>query len=221
MESRPFTAAFMGLTMKAYSTECYVWKRKRHYCLVGRREMPRFSKRQLQWTDIIGRFEGSSYFHHLRNALGTINLLEEEGAKFWQRESKRFKTWQSYCTKLRSFLSNLHQRRDLCKQGLETAMREFIQEFEHSTGGLYEMLYGTVAEPGSDEGIKKITDWFSLVGVAYLASTYALVSAWNDDKQEPSSLSTIINLTTGEMKTEGTRTPMRVPKKYQKSTRRL
>ena len=181
----------------------------------------RFSERQLQWTDIIGRFEAQPYLLHLRNALGTINLLEEEGARFWRRESERFKTWQSYCTKLRSFLNNLSQRRDLCQQGLETAMREFIQEFEHSTGRLYQMLYGPVAESGSDDGVKEITDWFNLVGVVYLASTYALVSAWIDDKQEPSSLSTTINLTTGEMKTEGTRIQMRVPTKYRKSTKRL
>ncbi len=83
------------------------------------------------------------------------------------------------------------------------------------------MLYGAVAEAGSDEGVKEMTNWFNLVGIAYLASTYALVAAWINDKQEPSSLTTTINLKTGQIKTEGTRTQMQVPKKYRKSTKRL
>ncbi len=97
-------------------------------------------------------------------------------------------------------------------------MREFIQEFEHSTGRMYQMLYGAVADPENDEGVREIMDWFNLV---YLSSTYALVSAWINDKRENVSLRTIVNLTTGELSQEGTRTEMTVPRKYQRATKKF
>ena len=97
-------------------------------------------------------------------------------------------------------------------------MREFIQVFEHSTGRMYQMLYGRVAQADGDKGLPNVMDWFNLT---YLASTYTLVSAWIDDKQENISLTTIVDLTTGDVRQEGTRTKMRVPKKYQNSTKRL
>ena len=83
---------------------------------------------------------------------------------------------------------------------------------------MYQMLYESVADPDSDEGVREIMDWFNL---AYIASTYALASAWIDDKQENASLRTILNLTTGEVREEGTRIEMQVPRKYRKSTKRL
>ena len=180
--------------------------------------MPRFSERQLQWRNIVGRFEAYPYSHHLHNALGIVGRLKDEGARYWDEDSQQFKNWQRYCTDVWSFLNNLGQRRDLRQQGLETAMREFIQEFEHSIGRMYQMLYGSVPDPDSDDGVREIMDWFNL---AYIASTYALVSAWIDDKQENASLRTILNLTTGEVREEGTRIEMQVPRKYRKSTKRL
>ena len=80
------------------------------------------------------------------------------------------------------------------------------------------MLYGRVVEADGGESLRSVMDWFN---VTYLASTYALVSAWIDDKQENISLSIRVDLTTGNVRQEGTRTKMRVPKKYQSSTRRL
>ena len=97
-------------------------------------------------------------------------------------------------------------------------MREFIQMFEHSTRRMHQMLYGAVTDPDRDEGFRIIMDMFNLV---YLASTYALVSAWIDDKQDENSLRITINLTTGEEKWEGTFTEMRVPRRYRASTNRL
>ena len=180
--------------------------------------MPRFSERKLQWADVIGRFEARQYLDHLRNALGIIGLVKDEGAKLWEGDSNQRKNWERYCADLLSFLNTLGQRRDLRQQDLGTAMREFIQEFEHSTARMYQMLYGVVAAPDSDKEVREIVDWFYL---AYVASTYALVSAWTDDKQETASLRTIVDVATGEVREEGTRTEKRVPKRYRKSTKRL
>ena len=180
--------------------------------------MPRYNERQLQWMDIIGRFEAQSHSDHFRNARGLIDRLKDEGARFFDRDSEQLHSWQRYCSVLLTFLNNLSRRRDLEKQSLETAMREFIQEFEHSTLRMYQMLYGAVAEPDNNEDVRQTMDWFNL---AYHSSTYALVSAWLDDKHEDISLRTTIDLTSGEVRQEGTRTPMQVPRKYQRSTKRF
>ena len=95
-------------------------------------------------------------------------------------------------------------------------MREFTHEFEHSTQRMYQMLYGPVSNPESDERVGQIMNWFNLV---FLSSTYALLSAWIDDKQEHNSLTTRVNLTTGEVRQEGTRSEMRVPRKYRRATK--
>ncbi len=180
--------------------------------------MPRYNERQLQWMDIIGRFEAQSHSAHFHNARGSIERLKDEGARFWDEGSKQLRRWQRCCSVLLSFLNNLGQRRDLEKQGLETVMREFIQEFEHSTERMKQMLYGAVVDPDNDEDVRQIRDLFNL---AYRLSTYALASARINDKHEDVSLRTIVDLTSGEVRQEGTRTKMRVPRKYQKSTRRV
>ena len=180
--------------------------------------MPRFDKRQIQWADIIGRFETKPYSYHLHNALGLIGVLKDEGSRFWDKDSGQILTWQRYCTDLWTFLNKLGQRRDTDKQGLETTMREFIQEFEHSTGRMFQMLYGAVSDPDHHKDVKEITGWFDLI---FRSSTYALVSAWIDDKRETDSLTTVVDLKTGGIRQEGTRTEMKIPRKYQSRTRRL
>ena len=180
--------------------------------------MPRYKKRQLQWMDIIGRFEAQSHSAHFHNARGLIERLKDEGARFFDEGSEQLRRWQRCCSVLLSFLNNLGQRRDLGKEGLETVMREFIQEFEHSTERMEQMLYGAVVEPDNNEDVRQIRNWINL---AYRASTYALLSAWIEDKHDDISLVTTIDLTTGEVRQEGNRTPMRVPPKYKKSTKRF
>ena len=180
--------------------------------------MAKYRDRPLQWDDIIGRFESQPCSHHTRHALVLIERLRDEGARFWDEESQQLKRWRHYCGCLWRFLNNLGYRRDTAKQSLETAMREFIQEFEHSTGGMYEMLYGKAAEPNYAEDFREITNLFHVV---YRSSTYALVSHWIDDKQEHKLITMKVDLTTGESSLEVTGSEMRVQRKYQKSTRRL
>ena len=178
--------------------------------------MARCSERQLEWTDIISSFEAHPYSDHVRNALGIVGRLKDEGARFRNRDCQQFHRWERCCTVMETFLKCLDQRRET--QDMETAMREFFQEFEHSNEQMYQMLYGTVADPDDDLHVRQIVDLFN---VAYRASTYALVSAWIYDKQEDSSLTTFINLTTGETRQEGRRTKVCVPRRYQGRTKPL
>ena len=180
--------------------------------------MPRYEEHPLQWTDVIGRFEGRSHSDHLRDALGLVGRLKDEGARLFDKDSKQLRRWQGGCSGLLTFLNTLGRRRDVEKQGLETVMREFIQEFEHSTERMEQMLYGAVVDPDNNESVRQIRD---LINLSYRASTYALLSAWIDDKHDDISLVTTIDLTTGKVRQEGKRTPMQVPAKYKRSTKRF
>ena len=166
----------------------------------------------------MGRFEGRSHSDHLRDALGIVGRLKDEGARLFDKDSKQLRRWQGGCFELLAFLNTLGRRRDSEKQGLETAMREFIQAFEHSTERVQQMLYGAVTDPDKKENVRQKMD---LVNLAFRSSTYALVSAWIEDKHDDISLVTTIDLTTGEVRQEGKRTPMRVPKKYKNSTKKV
>ena len=97
-------------------------------------------------------------------------------------------------------------------------MREFVHTFEHSTKRMYQLLYGTVPAPDNDVRIREVLHWFNL---AFLSSTYTLLSAWSDDKQETNTLRTTVDLTTGAIRTEGTRPEMRVPRRLKRFTKNL
>ena len=180
--------------------------------------MSRFSSRQPQWSDVIGRFEAKSFSEHLHNALGLVGRLKDEGREFWGINSPQLRKWNRSCDEMWSFLNTLRKRRDVDAQPLETAMREFIHTFEHSTGRMYQLLYGTASAPATDARVRAILQWFNLV---FLSSTYALLSAWSADKQDTNTLTTTVNLNTGEVRTEGTRTEMRVPRRLKKFTQDL
>ena len=179
--------------------------------------MSRFKQRQLQWTDIIERFEAKSYSEHAIHARGMIERLRSEGDRFL-KEPDQLRRWCHYCTRLLDFLSDLDRRRDSKQQSLETVMREFIQEFEHSAGRMRQILYGALEDPDNNEAAKQIMSLFELI---YRVSTYAVVSAWIPDKHEETTFRITFNLKTGDVKDEGTHIPMCVPKKHQKGTKRL
>ena len=165
--------------------------------------MARYSKRQLRLSDTLGRFGDKPSSHHVYNALGLLYRLRDEGSNYWDRDSLQLANWQRYCNVLLAFINSLSERRDLNKQNLETVMREYIKEFEHSRARMNQMLYGVANNIESDEGVRQINELFHW---AYLASTYALVSSWIDDMQEEVSVTITINLTTGEEKEEWNRT---------------
>ena len=180
--------------------------------------MARFDERPLQWTDILGRFEAHSHQIHTHNTLGLIGALKELGRTFWPDGSDQLRRWEEGCAELWSFLNRLGLRRDLNKHDLATVMREFIQEFEHTTGRMYQMLYGEIPDNEDDQKVAEVFDWFNFV---FRSAIYALLSGWIEDKQDHFAITTTINLTTGETTQERTGTEMTVPKKYRRATKRL
>ena len=161
---------------------------------------------------------------HLRDALAVIGRLKDEGRRFWPDGSAQLSRWKEGCTELWTFLNNLGARRNVESQDLATAMREFIQEFEHHTGRMYQMLYGATARPDEDQSVTDIFEWFNLV---FRLSIYALLSGWLDDKHDESVARTTINMEIeGDMATvkvsqESERKEMTIPKKYRQAANRI
>ena len=180
--------------------------------------MTRFANRPLRWSDLIGRFEAKSSAEQVHNALGLVGRLKDEGRKFWDADSKELEKWRGYCDVMWGFLNSLGKRRDVDEQSLEATMREFVHEFEHSTGRMGQMLFGQVTDPDNDGHVREVMTWFSLV---FQTSIYALLSAWSEDKQETNTLTATVDLTTGEVRQHGTRSEMRVPRKLKKFTKDL
>ena len=180
--------------------------------------MRRFDERPLQWIDVLGRFEKHSHQRHFRDAWALIGSLQDEGRSHWTDGSEQLARWNRGLDDLLSFLNGLGKRRDLEKQDLSTALREFIQEFEHHTRRMYQMVYGEINDPENNERLTEIFDWFNLV---FRTSIYALVSGWIEDKQDHLAVTINVNLSTGETTEKRTGTEMTVPKKYRKATKHL
>ena len=81
---------------------------------------------------------------------------------------------------------------------------------------MYQMLYGTLEDPDNDSSIKQMLDWFDLV---YKLSTYALISAWIDDKMEEVSVSVTVSMTTRGRIEKWTRKDMQIPKNYRHASK--
>ena len=182
------------------------------------RARPRFKARQHQLMDFVGRFEAKPSSTHVYNALAAVRRLKDDGANFWDEGSDHLRRWREGCATLWTFLSTLGSRRDIEKQDLTVVLREFIQEFEHSTWRMYQLLYGVFGDPDNNPDLKQILDWFDLV---YKLSTYALISTWIDDKTEQALLHITVNLTSGDRTEQWTHNEMRVPKNYRHASKNL
>ena len=180
--------------------------------------MTRFDQRPLQLTDLLRRFEADSHQTHVHIALGLISRLNDHGREFWDEDSDQFLRWNKGCMELWRYLNRLGTRRDIDKQDLPTAMREFIQEFEHTTWRMYQMLHGADGGSNDDKNIAGVFDWINLV---FRASVYALLSAWIDDKQDKSRLYITVNMATKETKEEWTLDKMKVPAKYRRAAKEV
>ena len=180
--------------------------------------MSRYKERQLRLIDGLSRFEAEPSSMHVRNALGAIERLERDGAALWGEGSGQLSRWRKGCNVLWVFLNQLGERRYGQRQDLATALREFIQEFEHSTGRMFQMLHSTSDDPDNDPNIERTLRWFDLI---YRYSTYALISSWIDDKTQEESLKMTINLTTGATQQKWTRKEMQVPREYRRYTKTI
>lgn len=185
--------------------------------------MARYRKRQLQAGDLFTRFEKDPSSAHVRNALGAIERLRDEGRCCWKEGSAELRRWLGGCNYLWNFVNRLGERRYVNKQDLPTAFREFIQEFEHHTERTHQMLGSVGDAVGMKSKVERLRHWCDLV---YRYSTYALVSFWIDDKTEETTVSFAIriNRTTGEATVEGNhqvKKMMQVPRRYRASIKSI
>ena len=142
----------------------------------------RFSNRSLHFFDILHRFEAEPVSVHIRTAQGAIERLRDDGNHFWSEDENQLHKWREYCDTLWNMIvTDLGKRRYIQKEYLQTVLREFIAEFEHSTHGMYEMLYGTFENADSDARVRNFHSWVELV---YRVSTYAILSYWIDEKHD-------------------------------------
>ena len=150
--------------------------------------------------------------------MAIIERLRDEGRQFWPTGSDELARWHEGCTELWVFLNNLGQRRDSGQQPLETALREFIQAFEHTVYRIEQMLHGVRGQGECDP--PEVDVVFRWIELAYRLSTYGIVSYWIDDKTEEKVTRITLNLTTGEgsQETEVVR-QMNIPRKYRQSAR--
>ena len=186
--------------------------------------MARYADRPLQLTDLVGRFEGRSHQAHTRDALACLDRLKDDGRRFWSEGSAELRRWERGCMELRQFLSNLGARRSVESQDLATAMREFIQAFEHHAERMSQMLYGAGEQPHADQPVRAMFEWFSLV---FRLSIYALLSGWLDDKHDENLTRTSMSLeidgdmTTVKVSEERESREMTIPKKYRQAADRI
>ena len=176
------------------------------------------NRRHGRLMDIVRPFESQPSSRHIRDAMGAIERLRDEGRQFWQADSDELARWREGCTELWVFLNTLSKRRDIDKQPLESALREFVQAFEHTAYRMTQMLHGLreQAESGPQE-VDRVFRWAELV---FRLSTYGLVSYWIDDKTEEKTVGNIVDLATGERSEETVVTKeMHIPRKYRSSAR--
>ena len=169
--------------------------------------------------DLVDRFESKSSSEHVHTALGAIERVKDKGVSILGDGTKELARWQRSCDELWMFLnSGLGMRRFRDKQDLAVALREFIQEFEHSTERMRQLLYGIADDSDYKKKLDQMECWFRLI---YRFSTYGIISYWIDDKTEENSVKTSVNLTTGKTIQDWTRKEMKVPRKYRHTTKKL
>ena len=161
-----------------------------------KKQSKHFANRSVQFFDLLQRFEAKTSSDHNRMAQGAIERLREEGGSFWSEDQKQLKRWRDYCNILWTFIvTDLGNRRFNQKQDLATTLREYIAEFEHSTHGMFEMLYGTSDDVDSDPRVRMMFTLFELV---YRSSTYAILAYWLDEKHEEKSTTIQMKITPDE-----------------------
>lgn len=169
----------------------------------------RFSERSLEWTDVIGRFEARPSSEHLHNALAYVQRLKDDGRWLWDDGSSEWRRWKRGCSTLEQLIHTLGLRSQN-SEDLATVLREVIQEFEHSTYRMRQVLHN--ADTSKNETLVDNRGMWAEVAFRFIV--YAVVSRWLPDKTATSRVEMSINVTTGETTTRSTYEPQTVPRKY-------
>ena len=180
----------------------------------NRRFKNRYGEHLLQHTH---RFEGNLHLHG-RDACSVIQRIRCDGRKYFKEDANLLANWERHCNVLWDFLNRELPRRKYEGQDLTTVLREFFQEFEHSSHRLDEMIYQVAFDCNDRNIIVNLWDWLSL---AHRNSVYAIVAYWTPDRKQIDTCHMKINASKGTSTMEWTREEMEVPKKYKHATRRL
>ncbi len=176
------------------------------------------NRRNLRRIEIVSNFESQPASHHIREAMGVIERVRDEGRQFWQDDADELHRWHEGCTDLWAFLNNLGHRRHIDGQTLETASREFIQAFEHTVYRIQQLLHGVTR--GTEVDRPEIDLVFEWIEVVFRMSMYGLIAYWIDDKTEERLTRITVNLRTGaESHETEVLKRMRIPKRYRSSAR--
>lgn len=176
--------------------------------------MGRFKNRSLALIDLVPRFEGVTAGEHARNARGFIESLGRDGAALFEDDPDRAVRWKDGCMKLRETIMHLG-RAD--RPDLATALREFIQDFEHHTARIHQMAYGAEQSEEGKNQTKQVLDW---IGYTYRLSTYAIIASYIEDKQIHGHTHYQLDMETLRFAEVSHRMDqMQVPKKYRNSTK--
>ena len=170
--------------------------------------------RRLDAISVIGRFEAKSATEHFRNAIGCLQRIRDDGDQIWTGAPERRASGIARVCRKNAATYPEASSRCRANESLETALREFVQEFEHSTTRMAQMLHGL----GDDDLIQQFAWWTEL---AYRFSTYAVLSCWLDDKQDETSVRINVNVIEGTSREEWCHKPMIVPKKHRPATKRI
>ena len=174
----------------------------------------RYDERSRELIDLIGRFEANSSADHCYNAIAALQRVRADGRDYWKSDPKALERWNRGCDVLLKFLNTLGARTE---EPLATVMREFVREFEHSVGRMYQLLFSASAPRGEAARVR----FLSWVEFTYRLSTHAILSSWIEDKTEETTISMKINLRTGEVTETRSHKPMTVPKKHRKATKSI
>ncbi|MDE2701868.1 MAG: hypothetical protein OXH91_01845 [Chloroflexota bacterium] len=175
----------------------------------------------MELIDLNDSFEAYPSHRHLRNARSAIERLRDDGKAILPPGSSQLIRWIDACNALHRFIRSLGRRRNIEQQDMPTAMREFFHEFEHSEWRILEILHSLKRDRKHRQKRQAILDWMTLT---YRFCTYAITSAWIDEKAETVSIYTNMKIgpncstvTTEKTTVEG----MKVPRKYKHAKRRL
>ena len=179
--------------------------------------MTRYDERSPRLIDLVARFESKSSADHAYNAYAAIQRLRDDGATLWAEGTDQRNRWNKGCTTLLEYLRKVYQEQETGGDWT-TVFREFLQEFEHATQRMLQLLHSSGVEEENPQYIDDICSWIEFT---YRLSTYAMISRWIDDKTAERTVQITVDLASGTSTEEWNLPPLRVPPQYRSSTRPL
>lgn len=173
------------------------------------------NRKVMDFSDLHGCFQDQAFGHLMRNAIGGIQRLRDDGRGYWSEDSKEGRRWRKACNRLWKFLERVDLRRSR-GEPLEEILREFFGEFEHQSDRLRQLLHQKQASETADKEREQASRWLEFI---FRAATYAIVAAWFNYKRVNQTVYLTLNMTTGKWTERSEREEFRVPRQHRKPPR--